>query len=49
MQHIRLCNDLGKKKISWGTHYKMEDFKEDWFTFAGMYQYHGRSIEGEEM
>ena len=49
MQHIRLCDGLCRKKVAWAAHYNIDEFREEWFSFAGMYQYYGHSVEGEDM
>jgi len=49
IQHIRLCDDLCKKKIALGAHYNINEFRDEWFSFGGMYYYHGYSREGEDI
>ncbi|OCL01786.1 hypothetical protein AOQ84DRAFT_206150 [Glonium stellatum] len=49
IQHIRVCDNLCKKKIAWGAHYNIEEFWEKWFIFGEMYGAQGHSAEGEDM
>src|SRR5438045_3610816 len=49
MQHIHLCDSLCRKKAAWAAHYNTGEFREEWFSFGGMYQYYGHSVEGEDM
>lgn len=49
MQHISVCDSLCKKKVAWGARYEMGGFGEEWCSFAGMFQYHGRNQEGADM